>query len=69
MKQYIDPGGRVLVSTYALSSSWAVQGGIPDNGYSPFIPETSKIVSGTIDIDEVLNINHTVFGFFSSIII
>ncbi|MCG3194706.1 MAG: hypothetical protein DIJKHBIC_03970 [Thermoanaerobaculia bacterium] len=47
LKSYVDGGGKVVLSTYAFSSPWAVAGGIMTTGYSPLINTgTNGDVSG-----------------------
>lgn len=48
LKQYVDSGGRVVLSTYGLSPSWAVSGGIQDAGYSPFNVGLTGPVTGDL---------------------
>ena len=50
LKQYVDAGGIVVLSTYGLSSSWAVTGGIQDAGYSPFDVNGSTDVTGSLSL-------------------
>ena len=61
LKQFVDQGGRVVISTYALSTSWAIQGDILLPGYSPFLPSTTQSVSGELDLTSVTNPNHPIF--------
>lgn len=36
LKDYVDQGGGLVLSTYGFSSPWDVSGGIMTDGYSPF---------------------------------
>lgn len=61
LKEYVDAGGGVIISTYAYSTNWAIQGGILDGNYSPFIPAFEQSVSGAIDLANLPNPNHPIF--------
>ena len=37
LADYVDAGGHVVLSTYAFSDPWAIQGRITDPGYSPLV--------------------------------
>jgi hypothetical protein len=37
LADYVDSGGRVVLSTYAFSTPWSIQGRITTAGYSPLI--------------------------------
>lgn len=62
LKQYVDAGGGVVLSTYGLSNNWAIAGGILDPGYSPFLPATQQSVSGTLDMSSITNTSHPIFA-------
>jgi hypothetical protein len=61
LKQYVDQGGGVVLSTYAYSQNWAIQGGILDGGYSPFLPGPQMAVSGVINLGSLTTPNHPLF--------
>ena len=62
LKEYVNAGGGVILSTYALSSPWAIQGGILDGNYSPFIPSSTLSVSGVIDMVGLPFPGHPIFN-------
>ncbi|NUQ80000.1 MAG: choice-of-anchor D domain-containing protein [Bacteroidetes bacterium] len=62
LKDYVDQGGGLIVSTYALSTNWSIQGGILNAGYLPFIPSATTSVSGTIDLSTLTEPDHPVFN-------
>ena len=62
LKEYVDNGGGVILSTYCYSTPWAIQGGILDPGYSPFIPDFTQNVSGTLDMGSITDPGHPVFN-------
>ncbi|MEA3443293.1 MAG: hypothetical protein U9R19_01055 [Bacteroidota bacterium] len=66
LKEYVDNGGGVIISTYSLSTNWAIQGGIIDPGYCPFLPGNTQNVSGTLDISSLTDPNHPVFNNLTS---
>jgi uncharacterized repeat protein (TIGR01451 family) len=61
LKQYVDDGGGVILATYALSNNWAIQGGILQPGYSPFLPANGQPVSGMMDFTHLLDPTHPIF--------
>jgi VWFA-related protein len=61
LKQYVDAGGGVVLATYAFSTGWAMQGGILNANYSPFIPASTQNVSGTLDMTSITQPGHPIF--------
>ena len=53
LQEYVDIGGGVVLATYALSYDWAIDGGILDPGYSPFLPSDLQSVSGVLDMNSI----------------
>lgn len=67
LADYADAGGGVVISTYSLSSNWAVGGRILDAGYSPYqsvSPGTGGPFSGVMDMGTA---THSIFNGISSI--
>ncbi|MCH8305803.1 MAG: choice-of-anchor D domain-containing protein, partial [Candidatus Marinimicrobia bacterium] len=62
LKQYVDGGGGVILATYVYSTNWAIQGGILDADYSPFIPGTQQSVSGSLDLSSLQFPGHPIFA-------
>ena len=62
LKQYVDGGGGVILATYVYSTNWAIQGGILDADYSPFIPGTEQSVSGSLDLSSLQFPGHPIFA-------
>ena len=61
LKEYVDAGGGVVLGHYAYSTSWAIQGGILDPNYSPFLPAVGTTVSGELDLSSLTVPNHPIF--------
>jgi hypothetical protein len=53
LQQYVDAGGGVVLSTYCFSTDWAIQGGILNANYSPFLPAYLQSVSSTLDMSSI----------------
>lgn len=66
LKEYVDNGGGVIISTFADLTGYAIQGGILAAGYSPFLPSTYASSSGTLDVSNLSNPNHPIFENISS---
>ncbi|MCF8372923.1 MAG: choice-of-anchor D domain-containing protein [Bacteroidales bacterium] len=66
LKEYVDNGGGVIISTFADLNGYAIQGGILDAGYSPFLPANYMNSSGTLDLSSLSNPNHLIFDDISS---
>ncbi|GAB4152235.1 MAG: hypothetical protein Fur0021_16770 [Candidatus Promineifilaceae bacterium] len=61
LRDYVDAGGGVVIGTYAYSNSWAMQGGILNPDYSPFLPASQQSVSGVLDMASITKPNHRIF--------
>jgi subtilisin family serine protease/sugar lactone lactonase YvrE len=66
LKEYVDAGGGVVLATYSLSQSWAIQGGILNGNYSPFLPAPQQSVSGTLDLSSITVPGHRIFAGISA---
>lgn len=62
LKQYVDNGGTIVMSTYCYSVNWGIQGGILDPNYSPFLPATQQSVAGTINMSTLPYPGHPIFA-------
>jgi hypothetical protein len=62
LKQFVDAGGGVVLSTYCFTTDWAIQGGILDANYSPFLPASTQSVSGTLDMSSITDAGHPIFA-------
>ena len=62
LKEYVDNGGGVIITTYCLSSTWAIDGGILDAYYSPFLPAGTQSVAGIIDMSSLPEPEHSIFA-------
>jgi len=61
LKQYVDSGGGVVLATYCYSTTWAIQGGILDGNYSPFLPTSGQTVSGVLNMGGLPFPEHPIF--------
>jgi PKD repeat protein len=51
LREYVEAGGRIVLSVYAFSESWRLYGGIMDPGFSPLVPTTSYQTSWPRSLD------------------
>lgn len=61
LKQYVDNGGGLIIATFAFTNSTAIAGGILNPNYSPFLPDTAKLVDGSINMSTLPYPNHPIF--------
>ena len=60
LADYVDAGGCVVISTYALSSTWEITGRMSDSGYNPFTntgptADVSGNLNALIPLDPIFN--------------
>jgi len=70
LKQYVDSGGKLVMSTYCFSHRrkkyWQIEGGILNPGYSPFLPGNVQSVAGILNMNSISDKDHPIFANISN---